>query len=580
MIACKKCGYESLNAEERCPRCNAAIELSSGETQSILEKLALARAEREYPAVVEYVKILAWCGHTDYEREYALMLEKGDTVGRNYDEAMRFFARAAVKHDAYSAFRYSKLLGRVNEKASRFWLLYAAVLGCPDSYPKAAELLSKEGYDKDASYFYILSAKHDDIDSIVTIASRYCKGIGCPVSPEYAKWYMDKLSFPPLYAFKLAHKLKGVSPKEPPEELFDKEPLIRRLLAMAEQFGFKEAYFKLTEMLAELSDVSAMTVLATLYADGVGCRKDIGEAVRIFTEAAALGSEESYVCLANIFLGGFGLEASPELAERYLLAAEKLGSAEASFRLGELYEAGEFFAKDLKKAEAHYRIASDRGVGEAAVRADRIVALRRKFFDDAMESRGKNPEKAFKALAIATAMGHKAAIVKLADAYLKGEGTKQDKSTAFYWYSEAVLAGDDSALYPLGLCYFMGVGVNRNFAKAKDVLLRAVSAGSEGAKITLKRLYEGKRKKLAQKLYSKAMRLVYMKKYRPAHAMLLLAIELSSAKAQYILGCMYEFGLGVDCDRGVASEYYAAAYNGGFIDKNAKYKKLVLKLIR
>ena len=580
MIVCKKCAHEALIATECCQRCGANIELSGREVSEYLEKLDVAKRRREYEASVEYSKILAWAGHTESEREYGRMLEMGNLVERNYDEAMRFYYRAAKKHDAYSAYRYSRLVSRANEKQGELWLLYSALLGCPDAYPDAAKLLSKECFEDDANHFYILSAKHDHVDSIVEMANRYYKGIGVATSAPYAKWYMEKLRIPPLYAVKLAYKLKGVKSEEPKSEIYDKEPLLKRLISNALKLDAKEVYFKLTEMLAELENVEAMTVLGTLLVDGIGCESDIDDAITVFTRAAVLGSADAYVCLAKIFLSDDFGGKSPELAIRYLEGARKIGSPDAIFMLGEIYEAGALCERDFKKAEACFSEAGALGMREAEERLEKIINTRNKFFADGNANRKTAPEKAFKAYAIATAMGHKDAPIKLADAYLKGEGTERDRHSAFYWYSEAVKLGDDNALYPLGLCYASGVGVNRSFKLAKDTLTKAARLGSEGAKRALKSLYEAKKKKLAKSFYSKAMRQLYKKKFAAARVSLECSGELGNIKAYYILACLYEFCADIDSDREIARKYYKMALNGGFVDKDSGYKKLVLRLIR
>ena len=580
MIVCKKCGNEALVATEICQKCGANTVLSAREISETLEKLETAKRRKEYEAALEYSKLLAWSGHTESEREYARMFELGNLVERNYDEAMRFYHRAAKKYDAYSAYRYSRLVSRANDKHGELWLLFSALLGCPDAYPDAAKLLSKECFEKDANHFYILSAKHDDVDSIVEMASRYTKGIGVAESMAYAKWYMEKLKFPPLYALKLAYKLKGVKSEEPKSEIYDKEPLIKRLLSDALRLDAKEVYFKLTEMLSELENVEAMTVLGTLLVDGFGCEADIEDAITVFTRAAVLGSADAYLCLAKIFLSEEYSESSPELAIRYLEGARKLGSAEAVFMLGEIYEAGAICERDYKKAEECFSEAGSLGMKEAELRLEKIINTRNKFFNDANENRRTNPEKAFKAYAIATAMGHKSAPIKLADAYLKGCGTEQDGRAAFYWYFEAVKLGDDNALYPLGLCYAAGIGVNRDFSLAKETLMKAARLGSEGAKRALKALYEAKARKLAKRFYSTAMRQIYKKKIEAAKISLECSGELGNSKAYYVLACIYEFGSGDACDRQKAREYYKIAQEKGFIDKDSRYKKLVLRLIR
>lgn len=580
MVFCKNCNYEARAAFEVCPVCKNKFELSEKETTELLVKYSEALKNKEYEAAVELCRMLAFSGHTVSEREYARMLERGELVERDYDEAMRFYRRAAGKRDAYSSYRYSRLISRANSRAGNFWLLYSAYLACPDAYPSAAELLSKEGFIKEANHFYVLSAKHDDIDSIVEVASRYFNGKGFIQSSEHAKWYMDKLNFPPLYALKLAYKLKGVQGKEPAEEFFDKEPLLRRLLAEAGKCGFSDAYFYLTGALAELGDVDSMTVLGTLLADGVGCEKNIGEAVRVLTEAASHGSGEAYLCLAEIFLAEESASFDAELGARYLELAAKHGESEAYKTLGEMYESGKLVERDFKKAEQLYRKAADRGINGALEAADRIVKTRNSFFEDGLNKLSSEPEKSFRAFAIAAGMGHSGAPLKLADAYLKGCGVEADRASAFYWYREAAEAGDRRAFYPLGLCYLNGVGVNRDIALAKDSLKKAVSFGSEGAKIALDKLSKAEKKARACALYSKAMRLIHLKKFSAAKECLILSDGLDYAKASYILGCVYEFGLGTASDRSAAAKCYNKAYLLGFSDDKSKYKKAVLRLIR
>ena len=53
----------------------------------------------------------------------------------------------------------------------------------------------------------------------------YFDGIGTPKAPEYAKWYMDKLRIPPIYAIKLAYNLRNVTSKEPLRESSKNRPI-------------------------------------------------------------------------------------------------------------------------------------------------------------------------------------------------------------------------------------------------------------------------------------------------------------------------------------------------------------------
>ncbi len=580
MIVCKKCNYDINRAVDFCPRCRAKLEFTEAEVRELAELYSAALANKEYESAVEYCRILASTGKLEFEREYGRMLERGELVTRDYDLAMRYFLSAAKKFDAWSAYRYSRLVSRGNDRAGRFWLLFSALLGCPEAYPKAASTLSHEGDERSANYYYIQAALHDDVDSIVELAGRLYRGEHIEKNESAAKWYLDKLTFPPLYALKLVYKLRSVKSRAPSEYIFDREPLIRSLTAEAAKCGFREAYYKLNTMLSELGDRDALTLSAMLLADGVGCTQNIDEAVRRFTEAAAQGSREAYICLAELFLTNEYESAEPELAIHYYEEAGKLGSPDAYEALGDLYESGTSVEKDLAKAEAYYSRARELGSEGAGAKADLIRRERDTLFRDALNIQSENPKRAFRAFAIAAAMGHKSAPLKLAECYLKGSGTEPDRYAAYYWFKTAAEGGDDKAIYPLALCYYNGVGINRDLDKAKKLFTKAARLGSEGAKRALSRLMESKKKKLSAKLYSKAMRLIYKKKYDRALSILELARVLGNAKAVYTLGTLHEFGLGTDTSRPRASAYYDESFRLGFMDTGSNYKRIILKLIR
>ena len=140
------------------------------------------------------------------------MLERGDSVPRDLDAAMEYYYMAAEKNDATSAYRYSRLAERTSDKAASFWLLYSAALGCVEAYPALADKLARDGDDELANYYYALSAAYDDTDSIVTLAKRYYNGVGTEQNLPYAKWYMDKLTLPPIHAAAIPEAWRHIPP--------------------------------------------------------------------------------------------------------------------------------------------------------------------------------------------------------------------------------------------------------------------------------------------------------------------------------------------------------------------------------
>ena len=191
-----------------------------------------------------------------------------------------------------------------------------------------------------------------------------------------------------------------------------------------------------------------------------------------------------------------------------------------------------------------------------------------------------NPEEAFRLYAISCAMGHMPATFKLAECYLAGIGTKKNRHGAFFWYKKALEMGEDKALIPLALCYVNGVGVNRNYVAARELFVRADRLGDRRANRYLVDMMSKKAKKLADGFYSAAMRLIYSGKINLAVKRLEVAAELRHPKAIYTLGCMYEFGMGVECDKEAAYALYEKSFNLLFRDPRAKYKLKVLKMLK
>lgn len=56
-----------------------------------------------------------------------------------------------------------------------------------------------------------------------------------------------------------------------------------------------------------------------------------------------------------------------------------------------------------------------------------------------------------------------------------GDGIKIDYAKAFYWWSNGARLGDSSCYDNLGWCYFNGNGVNRNYKKAYESFIKAIS---------------------------------------------------------------------------------------------------------
>jgi TPR repeat protein len=498
---------------------------------------------------------------------------------------------AAERDDAYSAYRYSKLIGRLSEAARSFWLKYSAILGLGDSYGELAELLDDEGNSTTAAYYAYLAAESQDTDAIVNMAKRWYEGVGVEAKPEYARWYLDKLSIPPISAIKLAYKLRSVHKEAPPRlTLPSEESYLKALADTAARLNADAAYFRLNSMLSELGNINAMAIVGVLLSEGKGAKRDTEGAKRMLDSALAKGNAAAAVYLADCYAEGESFDYSPSLAIEYYKKAASLGYLAAYERLGDIHREGALCEKNIRLAVEYYEAGA--ALESSKKKAEELKAKRREFYErgsEIMKMRmptAADSHDAFRSLAIATAMGERSASLLLAECYKRGFGTKKDHSLAFYWYKFAFDEGNADALLPMALCYARGEGVAFSYKNAVRYLSVAQERGASIAAGELDKLLRRRMKKMIRQLYSQAMSLLYMRKYEEAFTLLLSSAPLGYPKALYTLGCLYEFGVGTKrSDRISAAKYYDMALSGNenferFSDPMSKYKLKILKMIR
>ena len=594
MITCKECQKIYDYNGDACPVCSAPPVIDEKDIAATRDELSRAISHKNAALIQSCRHLLADAADTESEREFAKILERSEPRIRDLDAAMEYYRRAAVKNDPFAAYRYSRLVGRSNAKAAAIWLKYSATLGCIESYPDVSELFASEGREDIAAHYAALAAACDDTDSIVNMARRWSDGIGVPENEAYAKWYLDKMVLPPISAIKLAYKLRSVKSEEPPKlEFPEYSSHLRSLYKEADEFRFDTITYHICSLLAKGGDINATTRLGKLLIEGRGCKRDT-EAGKKYLEAAMLqGSPEGALYLGRAYVVGELFPKDLNAAMAYFDKAASLGYTDAYEELGNIYHDGELTERDIPRALELYELAACGGSATARKKAEHIKNTREKFFLDAYETITLGKEisaeeafNAFKAAAISTAMGEIRAPKLLGDCYAYAIGTKQERSTAFYWYKHAAELGDASSYMMLALCYSRGFGTNFSYSNAVKYLKLSQDMSFGGASEELNRLYTARMKKMVRSLYSKAMRLIHMKKYAEAVKFLRSFESLGYPKALYTLGCMYEFGRGVSrSDVGMATKYYKLAFAGSpafgnFADPRSDYKRKILLMLR
>ena len=582
MYVCKKCGKEGPYLGDMCQFCGEAVIFDRSDIELARRELEDAISSKNNSRIAELYHILADSGEVDAQREYAKILSEGKHKARDYDTATEYYYRATKQNDPESAYRYSRLVGRENERTGRFFLIYSAILGYEGAFSPLADEFSAMGLEEDAHYFYYLAAESGRADTIVAMAERYYYGKGTEKSCEYAKWYMDKLNIPPIYAIKLAYKLRSYKATKPEKPtLKNYSSLLARLMREAREAGFDTAEYYLASLLAENGDEYALSRLGELLILGCGCEKNEEAGVKCLTRAAEYGSADANLILGDLYVKGDVLSRDVDRALNYYNLAAELGYYEGFERAADIYYTGVLKPKNRFLASELYEKAADLGGEDAKNKLKKMESERDEYLSLALTAQRRGSfDDAFNHAAHACDLGSAPAATLLGKYFSDGLGIEENKKTAFLWYRFAYERGEKNAIFPLAECYELGLGTNRNYDEAIRLYKIALSDGIELSRDRIDGLMKKKLGKVRRRLYSTAMRLVHKRKFKDALNYLEIARDVETPEAIYTLGCFYEFGIRVPCDKEYAFSLYEAAYAMGFRDPRANYKLKVLKMIR
>ena len=400
MIKCKNCGgLCEYKGESHCPSCLVEYTVTELETTDMLKEARAAAKSRDYETVKENLHFLANRGILEAEREYAAILEKGKIVPKDLELAAKYYLSAARKNDAHSAFKYSRLVARSDEKISNFWLAFAAIIGSKEAFPRVAEMYRHNGDEDTATYYYALAAACDDTHATVTMAKRYYNGLGVQPSENHAKWFMDRLTIPPIYAIRLKLMLRNVPSQEPPMPVFlHKDAILRRLLRDAEKFGFHEARRRLARILSENGEPAALYNLGTLLAEGIGGPIEAAEAVVALEQALAYGSSNAAKYLGDMFVSGKIVEQDIQKALEYYEHATSMGYSSAYEAMGDIFREGELVPCNIAYAIELYKTGGNEGDENCRSKAMELIEQREALYNIAIREQENSPTEAFDAL--------------------------------------------------------------------------------------------------------------------------------------------------------------------------------------
>lgn len=187
------------------------------------------------------------------------------------------------------------------------------------------------------------------------------------------------------------------------------------------------------KLLADSGDSWAQRILATMYLKGDYVEKNEDKALNLMRKAASSGNITAKKQLVDILIKTGDRKYDRELFMTRLELAEE-GEKTAMIRLAGMYLHGRGVERDPNESLRWARTAVDGGAGTDGEKqlVDSLMAVgTQECVTEAFTLRKKLAEN-----------GEVISQRNLADMYLLGEGTAEDKDAAIRWYKEAARAGD------------------------------------------------------------------------------------------------------------------------------------------
>lgn len=224
------------------------------------------------------------------------------------------------------------------------------------------------------------------------------------------------------------------------------------------QRGFFLTALKLALPRAEAGDAAAQTLIAEIYAKGLGVPENLPRASGWYALASKNGDALATFELALMYQEGHGVPKNrARAAELFQLAADR-GSIPAKYNLGLLHIEGAFAAPNLDKAAELIREAAEAEMPEAQYDYGTML----------LEGAGvvPDPKEGARQIGLAAEQGLAAAQVDFATLLYLGKGVERDLTEAVRWYARAAEGGNAVAQNRYAKLLAVGEGVNPDLAEA------------------------------------------------------------------------------------------------------------------
>lgn len=264
----------------------------------------------------------------------------------------------------------------------------------------------------------------------------------------------------------------------------------------AYQRGYFLTALKEANELAAKNDPQAITLIAELYANGLGVGRDDAKAAQWYQRAADLGDPQAMFALAIFKFSGRGGAVDQAAGVKLFESAAKAGNLFASYNLGLLYLQGQGVPKDVKRASELFQTAARYGVPEAQ------YALATMYKEG--QGVAKDEKRATQLMQQAAAAGNLDAMVEFSIAQFNGTDTAKNESAAVKMLTTASRRGSPIAQNRLARILSAGRGAPANPVEAMKWHIVAKADGRGDPELDV---YTGKQKKEDRDAAEKAAKL-------------------------------------------------------------------------
>ena len=183
---------------------------------------------------------------------------------------------------------------------------------------------------------------------------------------------------------------------------------------------------------AEAGQAEAEFDLGLLYAQGLGVRRDLSEAMRLYRSAAEKGNAQAQFALGQIYLRGWGTPRDEVDAIRWIMMANSVEAAGPPTDWVAVEGYG--VPRDPRQAVYWYDRAARSGHPEAQFDLARLCS--------SGDGTKRDEEQAARWTSAAAAQGYAPAMMAFGERYATGNGVVQDHKRAYFWLTLAFLNGE------------------------------------------------------------------------------------------------------------------------------------------